>query len=231
MHQKTRSETPDNPVAVETVELLQRRWLSKKAFEIELSRPPALTFIPGQTICFIHDSMERYYSLLSTPADASLSLCVYHVPHGSFSPVLADAPIGTQFSISGPHGYFTFNRSERAPVFVASGTGIAPFVSMVRSGVTDFILVHETESADDIYYQDLFHRHASNYTACLLETSAEDALPPNIHRGDAADFIKENLPPVGYDFYLCGERGMTRKVTLLVDEQFPGSYVFKEVYF
>ena len=231
MHEKSPWETPDNPVAIGTAELLQRKWLSDNAFEIELSRPPALTFIPGQTICFIHESMERYYSLLSTPADATLSLCVYHVPHGSFSPVLADAQIGTQFSVSGPHGYFTFNRSRRVPVFVASGTGIAPFVSMVRSGVNDFILVHEAESVDEIYYQDLFRTHASNYTACLLEASAEDPLPPNRYRGDAADFIKDHLPPAEYDFYLCGERGMTRKVTLLVDEQFPGSYVFKEVFF
>lgn len=218
-------------MAIETVELLQRKWLSKNAFEIELSRPPALTFIPGQTICFYHDSMERYYSLLSIPADATLTLCVYHVPRGSFSTVLADARIGTPFNISGPHGYFTFNRSERAPVFIASGTGIAPFVSMVRSGVTEFILAHEAESAGEIYYQDLFRKHASSYTACLSAASAEDPLPPNIYRGDAAGFIKEHLPLAEYDFYLCGERGMTRKVTLLADEQFPGSYVFKEVFF
>jgi ferredoxin-NADP reductase len=228
---KAASTTPDNPGEIQTVELLQRRWLSKNAFEIELTRPPELAFKPGQTICFIHEAMERYYSLLSTPDDPTLVLCVYYVPQGSFSPVLADAEIGTRFNVTGPHGYFTFNRSEREPVFVATGTGIAPFVSMGRSGITDFILLHEVELTEDLYYQDLFGEIASNYVPCLPETSATDPVPPGIFRGNAAGFLKQNLPPASYDFYLCGEREMTREVTLLADDYFPGSYVFKEVFF
>lgn len=231
MGEKPVSTTPDNPGAIQTVELLQRRWLTKNAFEIELTRPPSLEFKPGQTVRFIHESMERYYSLLSTPDDPTLVLCVYYVPQGSFSPVLADAKIGTPFSVTGPHGYFTFNRSDRAPVFVATGTGIAPFVSMGRSGVTDFILLHEVEFTADLYYQDLLRKIASNYVPCLLGASTADPSPPGTFQGNAAGFIKKNLPPASYDFYLCGEREMTREVTLLADEHFPGSYVFKEVFF
>ena len=231
MKKNAASKTSDNPGAVQSVELLQRRWLSENAFEIELTRPPAFKFKAGQTICFIHESMQRYYSLLSVPDDPTLTLCVYHVPRGSFSPVLADAEIGTPFNITGPHGYFTFNRSERAPVFVATGTGIAPFVSMGRSGITDFILLHEVELAADLYYQDLFRKIASNYVPCLLESHSAGPSPPGVFQGNAAGFIKKNLPPASYDFYLCGEREMTREVTLLADEHFPGSYVFKEVFF
>ncbi len=231
MQKNTISKTPDNPVAIQKVELLQRRWLSKYVFEIELTRPPDWDFKPGQTICFIHGSLERYYSLLSTPGAPTLEICVYLVPGGSFSPVLADAEVGTTFKVAGPHGYFTFNRSERAPVFVATGTGIAPFVSMGRSGMADFSLLHEVESAADLYYQDLFREIASNYIPCLTETSSADPLPPDTFHGNAAEFIRQNLPSAAYDFYLCGDREMAREVTLLVDEQFTGSYVFKEVFF
>ena len=225
------STTPDNPGAIQTVELLQRRWLTKNAFEIELTRPPSLEFKAGQTVRFIHESMEKYYSLLSTPDDPTLVLCVYYVPRGSFSPVLAAAEIGTHFNVTGPHGYFTFNRSERVPVFVATGTGIAPFVSMGRSGVTDFIILHEVEFAEDLYYQDFLRKIASKYIPCLLAPSTADPSPPGTFQGNAAGFIKKYLPPASYDFYLCGEREMTREVTLLADEHFPGSYVFKEVFF
>ena len=231
MKKKAASTTPDNPSAIQTVELLQRRWLSKNTFEIEMTRPPAFEFKAGQTICFIHESMERYYSLLSTPDDPTLALCVYYVPRGSFSPVLTDSEIGASFRLTGPHGYFTFNRSERAPVFVATGTGVAPFVSMGRSGVTDFILLHEVEFAEDLYYQDIFRKIASNYVPCLLKPSSDDPLPPGTFHGNAAGFIKKNLPPASYDFYLCGEREMTREVTLLADKHFSDSYVFKEVFF
>ena len=225
------SKTPDNPAAIQEVQLLQRRWLTKSVFEIELTRPPDWNFKPGQTLCFIHESLERYYSLLSTPDDPTFEICVYLVSGGNFSPVLADAEIGTPFNITGPHGYFTFNRSERPPIFVATGTGIAPFVSMGRSGVTDFILVHEVEAAEDLFYQDLFRKIAANYIPCLQQTSTTDPLMADVFNGDAAGYIKTNLPPASYDFYLCGERKMTREVTLLADEQFPGSYVFKEVFY
>ena len=220
-----------NAGAIQTVELMERRWLTKNAFEVEFTRPPSLVFKAGQTIRFVHESRERYYSLISTPEDPTLVLCVYHIPRGKFSPVLAKAEIGTPFSVTGPHGYFTFNPSERSPVFVATGTGIAPFVSMGRSGVTDFVMLHEVESAADLYYQDSFRKFASNYTPCLLAPSKADPSPPGTFHGNAAAYIKKNLPPASYDFYLCGERDMTREVTLLVDEHFPGSYVFKEVFY
>ena len=222
---------PDNSTKFQTVELLQRRWLSKTVFEIELSRPPSWMFEPGQTIRFVHEALERYYSLLSAPDDSNLTICVYNVPQGSFSPVLAGAEIGTHFTVTGPHGYFTFNRSGRTPVFVASGTGIAPFFSMGRAGITGFILLHEVDLAEELYYQEFFRKTASRYIPCLLAPPAADPLPPGTLQGKAATYIKENLATASYDFYLCGEREMIREVTLLADEQFPGSYVYKEVYF
>ena len=158
MKKKTVSTSPEKPEAIQTVELLQRRWLTKNAFEIELTRPPSFEFKPGQTIRFLHESLERYYSLLSTPDDSNLTLCVCHVPQGDFSPLLANAEIGFQFKLTGPHGYFTFKSSSRKPVFIATGTGIAPFVSFARSGITDFTLLHQAISADELYYQSFFHK-------------------------------------------------------------------------
>ena len=231
LQKNTVSNAPDNPAAFQEVKLLRRRWLSQSVFEIELTRPPGWDFKPGQTICFIHESLKRYYSLLSAPADDTLEICVYSVPRGSFSTVLADAEIGTAFKVSGPHGYFTFNHSERRPVFVATGTGIAPFVSMGRSGIAGFTLLHEVESIADLFYQDLFQEIASDYIPCLTETSPVDPLPPDAFHGNAAEFIKKKLPPGKYDFYLCGEREMTRDVTLVADMHFPASYVFKEVFY
>ena len=231
MGKKAEPTPPVIPAAIQTVELLQRRKLTDNAFEIELTRPPSFEFKAGQTIRFIHESIERYYSLVSTPDDPTLTLCVYYVPQGRFSPVLADAQLGMRFNITGPHGYFTFNPSERPPVFVATGAGVAPFVSMGRCGITDFMLLHEVESARDLYYQDLFRKTASRYTPCLLQPSAADLQLPGMFHGNAADFLKKNLPTASYDFYLCGAREMTREVTLLVDEHFAGSLVYKEVFF
>jgi len=228
---KTASTPPDNPGAIQTVELLHRRWLTKNAFEIELTRPPELVFSPGQTICFVHESMERYYSLLSTPDDSNLTLCVCHVPQGDFSPLLANAEIGFQFKLTGPHGYFTFKSSSRKPVFIATGTGIAPFVSFARSGITDFTLLHQAISADELYYQSYFQKITPKYFSCLPETPSKKSSFPNLYGGKISECIRKNLRPGSYDFYLCGEREMIRDVTLLVDEIYPESRVYTEVFF
>jgi len=222
---------PEDARRIETTELLKRQWLSKNVFEIQLGRPESFAFEAGQTIRFIHKSIERHYSLLSVPDDPFLSLCVYHISNGQFSPILADAEIGTRFKFSGPHGYFTFKPSSRPAVFVACGTGIAPFVSMSRSGVTDFMLLHEVQRVEDLYYQNVFHKIASNYVPCLLQAAPADPSPPGAFHGDAAGYLIKNLQPGSYDFYLCGEREMIRGVTLLVDERFAGSYVYTEVFY
>ena len=94
MGKKAESTPPDNPDTIQIVELLQRRKLTDHAFEIELTRPPSLEFKAGQTIRFIHETIERYYSPVSTPKDPTLTLCVYNVPQGRFSPILARAEVG-----------------------------------------------------------------------------------------------------------------------------------------
>jgi benzoate/toluate 1,2-dioxygenase reductase subunit len=223
--------TPDHPDKIQSVELLQRRWLSKNAFEIELTRPPALEFKAGQTICFIHESMTRYYSLISTPDDATLEFCVYYVPRGNFSTILADASIGSPFQVSGPHGYFTFNRSDRAPIFIATGTGIAPFVSFARSGITDFTLLHQAVSVDELYYRLYFQKITPRYFSCLTEVPFTESSLPNLFCGKISECIRKNLRPGSYDFYLCGEREMLREVTLLVDGIYPESRVYTEVFY
>jgi ferredoxin-NADP reductase len=223
--------TPDNPGAIQTVELLQRRWLSKNAFEIELTRPPKFEFNAGQTILLIHQSVKRYYSLLSCPKDANLTLCVHHLPEGQLSSVLGRAEIGIQLNLTGPHGYFTFKPSNRMPIFIATGTGIAPFVSFARSGVTDFTLLHQAVSTDELYYRSYFQKATPRYFSCLSQATNTDASLPNLFCGKISECIRKNLLPGSYDFYLCGEREMLREVTRLVDETYPESRLYTEVFY
>lgn len=221
----------DNPDAIQIVELLQRRRLTENAFEIELTRPPSFEFKAGQAVRFIHESMERYYSLLSTPDDPTLYLCIHYVRAGHFSPILASAEIGSHFNITGPHGYFTFQPSVRQPVFVATGTGIAPFVSMARSGVTNFVLFHEAKSSKELYYHSYCRDIASNYFACLAEASNSEVSFQDGYQGEISVCLQKNLSPKSYDFYLCGHRKMIQDVTLLVDEVYPESRIYTEVFY
>jgi ferredoxin-NADP reductase len=227
----TTSMPPEDTGAFQTIELLKRQWLSENAFEIELTRPAFFEYKAGHNIAFLYESIKRYYSLISAPDDPTFALCIHYVREGHFSPVLAAAEIGSHFNITGPHGYFTFQPSVRQPVFVATGTGIAPFVSMARSGVTHFVLLHEANSSKELYYHSYLREITPNYFACLPEAANSEGSPPDAYQGEISVCLQKNLPPKSYDFYLCGHRKMIRDVTLLVDEVYAGSRVYREVFY
>ena len=144
-------------------ELIERQWLSPKSFEITLTKPKSFEYLPGQCIRLIHDAVERDYSLVTAPTDPNLALCIRNIESGILSPGLSQAPVGAGFNFNGPHGYFTFRPSTRPAVFVATGTGLAPFVSMARSGVTGFTLLHGVSSTADMYYASAFQSTAKTY--------------------------------------------------------------------
>ena len=209
-------------------ELIERQWMSNKSFEITLSKPKSFEYMPGQCIRLVHDAVERDYSLVTAPTDPNLALCIRNIEGGILSPELSNAPVGSRFNFNGPHGYFTFRPSTRPAVFVATGTGLAPFVSMARSGVTGFILLHGVNSAEDVYYTSVIQSGAKQYVPCISET---DKSSGEYFQGRVTDYLRKNLAPGLYDFYLCGRREMIRDVTFLVDEKFPGSLLFTETFY
>jgi ferredoxin-NADP reductase len=228
--EKQSSQRRDSDAQFFSTELLSRKWLSPKVFEIELRRPERLHFKPGQTLCFIYRSEERYYSFVSSPDDPTIVLCVRYVETGFFSPILASAGIGTSFDFTGPHGYFIFTPSPRAPIFIATGTGVAPFVSMAGAGVKDYTLLHGVSDVPDLYYKNRLAASAKKHVPCL-SASTETLAPDAYFRGRVTEFLMQNLPPAVYDFYLCGRQDMIRDVMHLVDRRFPGSLVYYEVFY
>ncbi|MGB7921448.1 MAG: FAD-dependent oxidoreductase [Desulfobacterales bacterium] len=208
--------------------LMERRQLSDNTFEAVFSRPFGFEFTAGQRIRLIHGGLERDYSLASAPDDAALVLCIRQVAAGRFSPLLSSTPIGTAFTFSGPHGYFVFQASARPPVFVATGTGVAPFAAMARAGVSGFTLLHGVRQAGERYYASLFRSKARRYVACLSE---EDPSEGGTFHGRVTDYLASHLEPDRYEFYLCGRAEMVRDVIWLVDDRFPGSMVYTEIFY
>ena len=208
--------------------LIERRWISKKAFEIRIEKPPLFTYKPGQRICLSYNTVERDYSMVSHPGNEDLLLCIRKVEGGRLSPQLSSASLNTRLSFSGPHGYFTFQPSNRPAVFMATGTGIAPFCSMVGSGVTDITLLHGVTLVEDLYYADFLRSAVKIYVPCL---SKPDGSSKEYFYGRVTDYLQTHLAPGQYDFYLCGRSEMIRGATLLIDERFPGSFIYTEQYY
>jgi ferredoxin-NADP reductase len=179
----------------------------------------------------MHNTLERDYTPVSSPSDPTLALCIRKLEEGVISPLLASAEMGTQIHFTGPYGYFTFRASPRSAVFVATGTGIAPFVSMGRSGIGGFILLHGVRTPHELYYESLFRTKARRYVPCVSGVPLRSSAPLGTFYGKVTDYIKEHLPKGPYDFYLCGRGDMIRDVTLLVDERFSGSFIYAEIFY
>ncbi|HEY5914138.1 MAG TPA: FAD-dependent oxidoreductase [Verrucomicrobiae bacterium] len=82
----------------------------------------------------------RSFSIASAPSDPFL-LIASRMTGSPFKTSLAEVPLGTPVSISGPVGSFTLAPNSHSPVaFFAGGIGITPFCSMIRN-------VRETDPA------------------------------------------------------------------------------------
>jgi benzoate/toluate 1,2-dioxygenase reductase subunit len=214
--------------ATYTAALLERKKLCQGTFELHLHRPGGFGFLPGQRILVFSGGEQRDYSLAGSPEEGDLTLCVRQVGGGRVSPVLCSAVVGDRIRFSGPHGYFLFRPSERPAVFVATGTGAAPFASMAKSAVGQFTMIHGVRRVDELYYAGLFRKRAASYVPCLSEP-----FPPakGLFAGRVTDYLASRLTAGGYDFYLCGRGEMIRDVTWLVDERFAGSFIYMERFF
>jgi ferredoxin-NADP reductase len=211
--------------------LQETRWLSGNAFEMRLARPEGFAFRPGQHIRLSVQGLERDYSLISGAEEPCLALCIRHLPQGALTPVLASLETGSALEFSGPRGHFTFRPSDRPAVIVATGTGIAPFSAMARSGVRGFLLLQGVREPEELYYPELFRAAASKVVPCLTGRGGGRGGPPDAFSGRVTQYLEASLPRQAYDFYLCGREEMVRDVTLLVDEAFAGSRVYSEIFF
>ena len=126
-------------------------------------------FEPGQylTIGVVVDGklLQRPYSVASAPQVSGTDGYEFYVrlvPVIRFTTALWRLPIGHRMRMIGPKGKFLLEPDdERAHLYVSTGTGIAPFISMIR----DTMLrgdrrrrrssLHGCSFADELGYRDV----------------------------------------------------------------------------
>jgi ferredoxin--NADP+ reductase len=120
--------------------IVSRRDLAPDLWVVRIRPDCELPFRPGQyvTLGLELDGhiVERPYSIASDPAEDEIELFIERVPDGELSAPLHDVPIGdTTLVRKRCKGLFLKDASvlDQPHVFVATVTGIAPFVSILRS--------------------------------------------------------------------------------------------------
>ncbi len=173
---------------------------------------------------------SRPYSISSSPKQrAYYEVTIAKAKDGFVSNLmLENAKIGDEFTVNGPSGYFIHCPVYQSPhsVFLAGGSGITPFVSMVReiteSGKTnrkiDFIYgARNPEVA-------LFHKEleaiAKNHPNINYHLIISDDIETDYKKGFLdADLIKSIVGDLNEpDFFICGPPIMSDFVTKALAE-------------
>ena len=163
---------------------------------------------------------NRPFSIASSPDQTDYyDLTVKRVPRGLVSNHLLDTlQEGHQLTSSGPDGCFVYNPllHGKRLVFIAGGSGITPFMSMIREMVDrgldrNITLIYGNRSEDDIIYHDELARLASRQTKFTYVPVIEQPGPDYAgERGLLSGALIERVTGdlSGAMFYLCGPSGM-----------------------
>ena len=134
-------------------------------FVFEVPEVEALHFKAGQFVSFketIGDKkITRPYSIASLPGGNRFELCLNLVHGGLFSPRLFAMQPGDSIEMSAPLGFFTVRDPAKEALFVATGTGIAPFRAMTPDYLShphskQLTLLFGVRREETIYYRDHF---------------------------------------------------------------------------
>lgn len=121
-----------------TVQRIDVLSYNVRGFHLKFMDPPTMSFRAGQFIILHvpHQGaiVKRAYSIASAPHEPqAIELCVQHAESGIASTYFWKLKEGDPVTISGPHGNFVLKEPvEYEPVFMATGTGVAPFRAMVK---------------------------------------------------------------------------------------------------
>ncbi|MBK6965796.1 MAG: oxidoreductase [Bacteroidales bacterium] len=195
-----------------------------------LSFPRPWDFSAGQVLGIgTHATDEaRLYSIASGELDDEVDVLYSINPGGKLTPWLSKIVTGDNIWVSEPFGSFT--GTDDPAWWIASGTGIAPFSAMFRSGLTaGKKLIHGGRDLNSFYFnKDFSGFFKEKYVRCCSRDSAE-----GIYDGRITKYLSE-LPqlPANEKYYLCGSAEMVVEVRdILIEKGIPFDNIISEIYF
>jgi NAD(P)H-flavin reductase len=198
---------------------------------LRLLEPPQIEFKAGQFISFeivkegVKFPLVRPYSIASPPSQReTVTLLLNLISGGPGSTFLFGLKEEDETRFTGPAGSF-YLRDDPARdfLFVATGTGIAPFRSMLltlfeRGTSRAVTLYWGLRSQRDLYYQkelETLARAHPNFSFLPTLSRPEDGWTGV--RGRVTRLVEERIATVAnLDVYLCGNSGMIKDATEIV---------------
>ncbi len=197
-----------------------------REIELTLSTPASIAFVPGQWVSFEIERPQprlpatRAYSIASSAnRHTAIELVLNRVAGGPGSEYLFGLREGDDTAFRGPMGSFVLRDSPRDVLLVATGTGIAPFRSMLwslaeASSPRIVTLVWGLRSERDLYYQDelvSLRERLPGFSFITTLSQPTDGWSGAV--GRVTGIVEDRVASVAnLEAFLCGNAGMIRDV-------------------
>lgn len=192
------------------------------SFSMKLEAEPPLTFLPGQYVNLVipdKGGQKRSYSFSSSPHASEVSFLIRNTRSGLLPTFMRErATVGEVLEFTGPVGSFYLREIRRPLLFLAGGTGLAPFLAMLEtmshtgSKYPVHLIYGVTNDSDLVLVETLkqiSHRLPNFTFACCV--ADEQASYPN--KGYVTRYIEAGHMHEGdVDVYLCGPPAMVDAV-------------------
>ncbi len=213
---------------LEVVKINSISEISREVFVLSFDRKH--DFLPGQVVALTVDKAipPRLYSICSGKDEKEISV-LFNIKHeGLLSPLLATLKAADKLMVSPPFGAFLGD--ERPAWWIAAGTGVAPYRSMLRSGfAANKKLIHGGRTTDSFYFEnEMFEAFNENYVRCCSQESGE-----GLYNGRLTNWLREQQQlPEGQLYYLCGSSEMVVEVRdILISKDVEIDKIMSEIYF
>ncbi|MBQ0937848.1 benzoate 1,2-dioxygenase electron transfer component BenC [Ideonella paludis] len=191
------------------------------AYELVLDTTvDAPVFLPGQyvNIEVPGRGQHRSYSFSSAPGSQRLTFMIKQVTGGLMSSWLTEAQVGQGLQVTGPLGSFYLRAVTRPLLFLAGGTGLAPFLSMLEVLATHGVehpvhLIYGVTRDQDLVMVDRLVDFARRIPGFTFATCVADPNTQHPQQGYVTQHMPaEALHDGNVDVYLCGPPPMVEAV-------------------
>ncbi|MDH4202772.1 MAG: 2Fe-2S iron-sulfur cluster binding domain-containing protein [Phycisphaerae bacterium] len=197
-----------------------------RRFRFELKEPPMIKFTAGQFIQLLcpkykgsSEEVYRAYSIASDPQQNNfIDLIIRLVPNGICTTWCFDyLKEGDAVKLNGPYGDFRLSDSDAPMIFVAGGSGMAPFVSILSemqntnstrraryffggNTTKDLCMAEEMKAFEDVL---------EGFEFIPVVATPEEGSNWTGEVGLVTEAVQRAYPDLsGYEGYLCGSPGM-----------------------
>jgi NAD(P)H-flavin reductase/ferredoxin len=210
------------------------------AFTLQMDDRSSLGFLPGQyvNVSVPGTDQARSFSFATGPGADELGFLIRNTEYGVLTTYLRDrAKVGDQVEFNGPLGSFYLRKIERPVLFLAGGTGLAPFLSMLhkieRDGGSEHpihLIFGVTNDPDLVGIDELegYAERLPNFTFRCVVAADQSSYP---HKGFGTHHMQpEHLNDGLVDIYLCGPPPMVDAVRKYLADQGiqPASFYYEK---